>query len=126
MRVRLISRFILQKKISGADSRIPVSYTHLYCRVGDLLFAACIFAARYCHTADYHTCLLYTSIIFSLFIGYNIYSVENSQQTFDFSFLNIEALASGESCGYCPEYGLSLIHICDVFLVLWVCLSELF
>ena len=36
------------------------------------------------------------AIIFSIFIGYNIYSVENSQQTFDVSFLNIEALASGE------------------------------
>ena len=35
------------------------------------------------------------AIIFSIFIGYNIYSVENSQQTFDVSFLNIEALASG-------------------------------
>jgi hypothetical protein len=33
------------------------------------------------------------AIIFSIFIGYNIYSVENSQQTFDVSFLNIEALA---------------------------------
>ena len=39
------------------------------------------------------------AIIFSIFIGYNIYSVENSQQTFDVSFLNIEALASGESSG---------------------------
>ena len=44
------------------------------------------------------------AIIFSIFIGYNIYSVENSQQTFDVSFLNIEALASGESSGNCPEY----------------------
>ena len=35
------------------------------------------------------------AIIFSIFIGYNIYSVENSQQTF----------ASGESSGNCPEYG---------------------
>ena len=35
------------------------------------------------------------AIIFSIFIGYNIYSVENSQQ----------ALASGESSGNCPEYG---------------------
>lgn len=45
------------------------------------------------------------AIIFSIFIGYNIYSVENSQQTFDVSFLNIEALESGESSGNCPEYG---------------------
>ena len=45
------------------------------------------------------------AIIFSIFIGYNIYSVENSQQTFDVSFLNIEALASGESSGNCPEHG---------------------
>ena len=45
------------------------------------------------------------AIIFSIFIGYNIYSVENSQQTFDVSFLNIEALASGESSGNCPEDG---------------------
>ena len=36
------------------------------------------------------------AIIFSIFIGYNIYSVENSQQTFDVSFLNIEALASAK------------------------------
>ena len=43
------------------------------------------------------------AIIFSIFIGYNIYSVENSQQTFDVSFLNIEALASGESSGL-PVY----------------------
>lgn len=45
------------------------------------------------------------TIIFSIFIGYNIYSVENSQQTFDVYFLNIEALASGESSGNCLEYG---------------------
>ena len=44
------------------------------------------------------------AIIFSIFIGYNIYSVENSQQTFDVSFLNIEALASGEK----------------VFILLWI------
>ena len=45
------------------------------------------------------------AIIFSIFIGYNIYSVENSQQTFDVSFLNIEGLASGESSCNCPVYG---------------------
>lgn len=54
------------------------------------------------------------AIIFSIFIGYNIYSVENSQQTFDVSFLNIEALASGESSGNCPEYGIWLFRWCMV------------
>lgn len=51
------------------------------------------------------------AIIFSIFIGYNIYSVENSQQTFDVSFLNIEALASGESSGNCPEYGSGCLDV---------------
>ena len=45
------------------------------------------------------------AIIFSIFIGYNIYSVENSQQTFDVSFWILKHWRVAKSSGNCPEYG---------------------
>ena len=43
-------KFLLQRPIA-----VLMAFTACFIVVGNLLFVACIFAARYCHTADYHT-----------------------------------------------------------------------
>ena len=45
------------------------------------------------------------AIIFSIFIGYIYIAWKIVNRHLYVSFLNIEALASGESSGNCPEYG---------------------
>lgn len=49
--------------------------------------------------------LLLMAIAFSVFMGYNMYCSENKSLPLDVSYLNIEALASGESSTDCVYDG---------------------